>query len=207
MTNSLLGLQIEIAERLGYEIWTSRQPVQDAQPLSDSTRSTKISRMELESDSSSDGIMGLSSSPSSSVLPKWTNPHIPLSQVDEPSAHEAFSSEVSRHVASPVGGHYRKQEGNESPQQKILQAITDVDEPTAGSTIIFATGYGGTGQFNEEEYLRCIRTALKIGWHVELHAWSGTWSKLWQGEFSEDLYKDQIRIVELENFAVDLLDR
>lgn len=111
-------------------------------------------------------------------------------------------------VASPSGRiKYREQGVDELLQLKIHQAIAAVDEPPPGATIVLATGDGNVGQFNEEGFLGCVRTALKKGWRVELYAWEEGLSRSWRREFSE-VYRasGQFRIVGLEKFAGDLLD-
>ncbi|KZS90124.1 hypothetical protein SISNIDRAFT_468785 [Sistotremastrum niveocremeum HHB9708] len=102
---------------------------------------------------------------------------------------------------------YREQGVDELLQLKLHQAIVDVDVPPPGSTIVLATGDGNTGQFNEEGFLGCVRTALKKGWHVDLYAWEEGLSRAWAREFGEDReWKDKFRIIGLEKYGGDLLE-
>jgi hypothetical protein len=89
---------------------------------------------------------------------------------------------------------------------KFLQAVADVDVLPTGSTIVLATGDGNVGQFNEEGFRGCVRTALKKGWRVELYAWEGGLSQTWIREFAEGPLKSRFRIIPIDGFGADLLD-
>lgn len=101
---------------------------------------------------------------------------------------------------------YREQGVDELLQLKLHQAIADVDEVPPEATIVLATGDGNVGQFNEEGFLGCVRTALKKGWRVELYAWEGGLSRAWMREFGEGAYASRFEIHMLDRFAADLLE-
>jgi hypothetical protein len=101
---------------------------------------------------------------------------------------------------------YREQGVDELLQLKLHQAIADVDVPPPYATIVLATGDGNVGQFNEEGFLGCVRTALKKGWRVELYAWEGGLSRSWKREFGDGPYKDKFIIIGLSKFGPDLLE-
>jgi len=101
---------------------------------------------------------------------------------------------------------YREQGVDELLQLKLHQAIADVDVVPPNATIVLATGDGNAGQFNEEGFLGCVRTALKKGWRVELYAWEGGLSRAWKREFSEGLYRHRFSIHGLSKFGQDLLE-
>jgi len=61
------------------------------------------------------------------------------------------------------------------------------------------------GEFNEDGFVGCVRSALKKGWKVELYAWRDTLSRVWEKEFAESEWKDKFRIIGLEKYGVDLL--
>lgn len=115
-------------------------------------------------------------------------------------------------LGQPPRIRYREQGVDELLQLKLHQALADAETPPPpGSTIVLATGDGNAGQFNEEGFLGCVRTALKKGWRVELYAWEIGLSKSWTKEFGgmkggEGPYGDRFRIVGLEPFAQDLLE-
>ena len=88
-------------------------------------------------------------------------------------------------------------------QLKLHQAIVDVDVVPPGGTIVLATGDGNVGQFNEDGFLGCVRTALKKGWRVELYAWEGGLSRAWSREFGSD---KRFKIHMLDDYAQDLLE-
>ncbi|TFK93433.1 hypothetical protein K466DRAFT_478781 [Polyporus arcularius HHB13444] len=98
---------------------------------------------------------------------------------------------------------YREQGVDELLQLKLHQAIAAVDVVPTGGTIVLATGDGNVGQFNEDGFLGCVRTALKKGWRVELYAWEGGLSRTWMREFgNSELFK----IYMLDKYASDLLE-
>ncbi|KDQ53938.1 hypothetical protein JAAARDRAFT_61024 [Jaapia argillacea MUCL 33604] len=101
---------------------------------------------------------------------------------------------------------YREQGVDELLQLKFHQAIADVDIPPPNATIVLATGDGNVGQFNEEGFLGCVRTALKKGWRVELYAWEDGLSRAWMREFGEGPFAERFRIVGLEKFGADLIE-
>jgi len=101
---------------------------------------------------------------------------------------------------------YREQGVDELLQLKLHQAIADVDVVPPNATIVLATGDGNVGQFNEEGFLGCVRTALKKGWRVELYAWEGGLSRSWKREFGEGPYRHRFSIHGLSKFGQDLLD-
>ena len=98
---------------------------------------------------------------------------------------------------------YREQGVDELLQLKLHQAIVDVDVVPEGGTIVLATGDGNVGQFNEDGFLGCVRTALKKGWRVELYAWEGGLSRAWQRDFGEN---ERFRVYMLDAYATDLLE-
>ena len=101
---------------------------------------------------------------------------------------------------------YREQGVDELLQLKLHQAIADVDVVPPNATIVLATGDGNAGQFNEEGFLGCVRTALKKGWRVELYAWEGGLSRAWKREFGEGPYRHRFSIHGLSRFGQDLLE-
>lgn len=122
-----------------------------------------------------------------------------------PSHHHNHHNHTTYYPGGRV--RYREQGVDELLQLKLHQAIVDVDVPPAGSTIVLATGDGNTGQFNEEGFLGCVRTALKKGWHVDLYAWEEGLSRAWTREFGDDReWKGKFRIIGLEKYGGDLLE-
>ncbi|KAN0130066.1 hypothetical protein V8E53_012011 [Lactarius tabidus] len=121
-----------------------------------------------------------------------------------PPATAARPGQVSSASSGRV--RYREQGVDELLQLKFLQAVADVDVLPTGSTIVLATGDGNVGQFNEEGFRGCVRTALKKGWRVELYAWEGGLSQTWIREFAEGPLKSRFRIIPIDGFGADLLD-
>ncbi|KAI0722121.1 hypothetical protein C8Q72DRAFT_787506 [Fomitopsis betulina] len=112
----------------------------------------------------------------------------------------------SGHGGASTRVRYREQGVDELLQLKLHQAIADVDEVPHGATIVLATGDGNVGQFNEEGFIGCVRTALKKGWRVELYAWEGGLSNIWKREFGNSAYRSRFEVYTLDWFMADLLD-
>lgn len=128
-----------------------------------------------------------------------------------PARSESAGAVSSGSPASTPGGstarvRYREQGVDELLQLKLHQAIADVDVVPPNATIVLATGDGNVGQFNEEGFLGCVRTALKKGWRVELYAWEGGLSRSWKREFGEGPYRHRFSIHGLNKFGQDLLE-
>jgi hypothetical protein len=121
-----------------------------------------------------------------------------------PSANHPRSTQLSSGSGSRL--RYREQAVDELLQLKFLQAVADVDVLPPGSTIVLATGDGSVGQFNEEGFRGCVRTALKKGWRVELYAWEGGLSRAWVREFAEGSWGSRFQIIPIDGFGADLLD-
>jgi hypothetical protein len=123
--------------------------------------------------------------------------------------HSASTTAVGGTAAAsstPNGGRvkYREQGVDELIQLKLHQALAAAPEPLpSGATIVLATGDGNVGQFNEEGFLGCVRTALRRGWRVELYAWDEGLSRAWRREFGEE---EKFKIIALEPLAADLLE-
>ena len=115
-------------------------------------------------------------------------------------------SPVSTPGGSTTRVRYREQGVDELLQLKLHQAIADVDVVPPNATIVLATGDGNVGQFNEEGFLGCVRTALKKGWKVELYAWEGGLSRSWKREFGEGPHRHRFSIHGLSKFGQDLLE-
>jgi hypothetical protein len=126
-----------------------------------------------------------------------------------PAGMIAGSPGTAGMVATPGGRiKYREQGVDELLQLKLHQALVAAeDPPPPGATIVLATGDGNVGQFNEEGFTGCVRTALRKGWNVELYAWEEGLSRGWKREFGEPWGVDgRFKIVGLEKFAVDLVE-
>jgi hypothetical protein len=121
-----------------------------------------------------------------------------------PSANHSRSAQVSLAPGGRV--RYREQGVDELLQLKLLQAVSNVDVPPPGSTMVLATGDGHVSQFNEEGFRGCVRTALKKGWRVELYAWEAGLSRAWVREFAEGSWANRFRIIPIDGFGGDLLD-
>ncbi|KAA1472696.1 hypothetical protein DENSPDRAFT_930466 [Dentipellis sp. KUC8613] len=182
--SSPLYQPIDSAEQLGYEVRVYAR-VPDTGTGADRQRHHTHSHSHSQSNSHSQ-------SHSHSMSVDWKARHrrgrsggaaTTASATPAAATPTSTESEGAGAGAAPGRVRYREQGVDELLQLKLHQAIADVDAPPAGSTIVLATGDGNVGQFNEEGFLGCVRTALKKGWRVELYAWEGGLSKAWGREF------------------------
>jgi len=83
--------------------------------------------------------------------------------------------------------------------------------PRSRPTLVIATGDANSSEYNPGGFLGCVRRALDRGWDVEIASFSTHGlSSLWHGEKAKRVTEDgkargELRIVNLENFAEELL--
>lgn len=85
---------------------------------------------------------------------------------------------------------------------KILESIVDVDEPT---TIVLATGDAAQAEYSQG-FMVMVERALKKGWNVELVSWSKNISQMYRKPAFMDKWGTKFKIVELDEYAEELLD-
>jgi hypothetical protein len=86
---------------------------------------------------------------------------------------------------------------------KILECLLDVEKP---ATIVLATGDAAPAEFSREGgFLKCIQRALNRGWHVELVTWRKSMSRLWRDRVFRIQWRDTFSVVELDNYADELV--
>ena len=197
VTSSPLYQPVDSAEQLGYEASVLRR-VPDTGDGAD--------RQVLSSSSGDQGRVPHSSSHTSAHA--YTRSQSHRRQHSHGHVHKApvtngTSESEPSSGANGVRIRYREQGVDELLQLKLHQAIADADQVPQDATIVLATGDGNVGQFNEDGFLGCVRTALKKGWKVELYAWEGSLSKAWMREFGGN---DRFVIHALDRFAMDLLE-
>jgi len=89
---------------------------------------------------------------------------------------------------------------DEMLQLKICHSVLD-DEP---STMVLATGDAAVAEYSDG-FLKHIERALKRGWNVELVSWRKNISSSWRGLQRNPMWASQFRIIELDEFAEELL--
>jgi hypothetical protein len=200
VASSPLYQPVEPASQLGYEVQVYAR-VPDAGDGPDRIPSQRP----RHSRGRSGGSGGWKAHRSSTGLVLATDSSEPgTSSGSAPSSNPPRSTKGSSGSSSRL--RYREQGVDELLQLKFLQSVADVDVPPPGSTIVLATGDGNVGQFNEEGFRGCVRTALKKGWRVELYAWEGGLSRTWVREFAEGSWASRFRIIPIDGFGADLLD-
>lgn len=195
VTSSPLYQPVDSAEQLGYEAHVLRR-VPDMGDGPD-----------RQHPSSSSGDQGRNQ-PSSTHTPshgytRSTSHRRPYTHAHKSSVASVTSESEPSSGANGGRIRYREQGVDELLQLKLHQAIADADQVPQNATIILATGDGNVGQFNEDGFIGCVRTALKKGWKVELYAWEGSLSKAWMREFGGN---DRFVIHALDRFVMDLME-
>ena len=85
---------------------------------------------------------------------------------------------------------------------KILESVVDVEKPT---TMVLATGDGAEAEYSEG-FMRMVERALKKGWKVEVVSWSKNISGAYRKASFRQRWGTMFRIIELDDYAEDLLD-
>ncbi|KAK8206743.1 hypothetical protein M8818_004577 [Zalaria obscura] len=85
---------------------------------------------------------------------------------------------------------------------KILESVVDVEEPT---TIVLATGDAAQAEYSQG-FMKMVERALRKGWRVELVSWSRNISLMYKKQAFRKKWEDRFRIVELDDYAEELLD-
>ncbi len=201
VTSSPLYQPMQSAEELGYEVRIYAR-VPDTGDGADRQHVAGHARTHSRT---------LSNSAKAEAGPSRTNGHV-RARTTRGHAHKTSvggsNGTSTESDQGPGGGsatrvRYREQGVDELLQLKLHQAIVAVDVVPPGGTIVLATGDGNVGQFNEDGFLGCVRTALKKGWRVELYAWEGGLSRTWMRELGEN---EQFKIYMLDAYAADLLE-
>lgn len=85
---------------------------------------------------------------------------------------------------------------------KMLESIVDADKP---STMVLATGDAAVAEYSGG-FFKMVERALKKGWTVEIVAWSLGISRQYRDPAFRRHWGEKFRIVELDDFAEDLID-
>ena len=85
---------------------------------------------------------------------------------------------------------------------KILESVVDVETP---STMVLATGDAAQAEYSEG-FMVMVERALKKGWRVEIVSWSRNISQMYRRQSFRERWGDRFRIVELDDYAEELLD-
>jgi len=217
VASSPLYQPIESAEQLGYEVriyarvpdlgdGMDRQPATGTSSSGDSSRGATSGGKHKKNTSLSSILKAQIRNNSPTATTSESDPGTGATGILAVPKASTTSANPSTAVTTPPRIKYREQGVDELLQLKLHQAIAEFDVPPLGATIVLATGDGNVGQFNEEGFLGCVRTALKKGWRVELYAWEGGLSKSWKREFGDGLYRDRFTIIGLSKFGSDLLE-
>ncbi|TKA79205.1 hypothetical protein B0A49_03190 [Cryomyces minteri] len=85
---------------------------------------------------------------------------------------------------------------------KILESIVDTEMP---STVVLATGDAAEAEYSQG-FMRMVERALTKGWKVELVSWSKNISGAYKRQDFLRQWGDRFRIIELDDYAEELLD-
>ncbi|KAI8986880.1 hypothetical protein BD414DRAFT_440461 [Trametes punicea] len=197
VTSSPLYQPMHTAEELGYEVRIYAR-VPDTGDGADRQRAQHV-----RTDSAGTHTVEAGPSHARSRPRAHTRGHTHKPSVGAGSGGNGNSTSTDSDGTGATRVRYREQGVDELLQLKLHQAIAAVDDVPPGGTIVLATGDGNVGQFNEDGFLGCVRTALKKGWCVELYAWEGGLSRAWMREFGEC---EGFKIFMLDAYAADLLE-
>lgn len=84
-------------------------------------------------------------------------------------------------------------------QMKILESLVDTEMP---STVVLASGDAAEAEFSAG-FKKTVERALKLGWKVEIVAWSEGLSRDYRPLSRK--WKNQFTTIELDDFCEDLL--
>ncbi|KAL4874527.1 hypothetical protein BJY04DRAFT_203794 [Aspergillus karnatakaensis] len=84
---------------------------------------------------------------------------------------------------------------------KILESLLDTDEP---ATIVLATGDAAEAEYSGG-FMKMVERALRRGWKVELVSFKQTTSYAYQKKEFKSRWKDQFRIIGLDDYVEELL--
>ncbi|KAL1310956.1 hypothetical protein AAFC00_001178 [Neodothiora populina] len=85
---------------------------------------------------------------------------------------------------------------------KMMESIVDTEEP---STMVLATGDAAQAEYSQG-FMKMTQRALKAGWRVELVSWSKNISQAYKKSAFRKEWGDKFKIVELDDYAEELLD-
>lgn len=98
---------------------------------------------------------------------------------------------------------YVEQGVDEILHLKILESVVDFEEtPT---TIVLATGDAAQAEYSDG-FMKMVERALIKGWKVEVVSWSKNISQMYRRPAFTKLWGDKFRIIELDDYAEELLD-
>jgi len=113
------------------------------------------------------------------------------------------SSESTGHAAPTHAPEKFVEQGvDEILHLKILESVVDVEEPT---TIVLATGDAAIAEYSQG-FMVMVERALKKGWCVELVSWSKNISQMYKRQGFRAKWGDKFKIIELDDYAEELLD-
>jgi hypothetical protein len=85
---------------------------------------------------------------------------------------------------------------------KILQSVLDTLSP---ATMVLATGDAAMAQYSDG-FKKNVERVLAVGWNIELYGWSRNISSAWRHPEFVNLWGDQFKIIELDQFCEELFD-
>ncbi|KAF2195436.1 hypothetical protein K469DRAFT_12210 [Zopfia rhizophila CBS 207.26] len=91
---------------------------------------------------------------------------------------------------------------DEVVHMKMLESIVDVEVP---STIVLATGDAAEAEYSKG-FMAQVKRALKKGWKVELISWKKHTSNAYRDRNFQARWQGKFKIIELDDYAEDLLD-
>ena len=85
---------------------------------------------------------------------------------------------------------------------KILESVVDVEKPT---TMVLGTGDGAVAEYSQG-FFAMVERALRKGWNVELVSWGHNIGFVYKKRSFRSTWGERFRIIELDKYAMELLD-
>lgn len=97
---------------------------------------------------------------------------------------------------------YVEQGVDEIIHLKMMESLVDTKEP---GTMVLATGDAAQAEYSQG-FMKMAERALKAGWRIELVSWSQNISQAYKRAAFRKEWGDHFRIIELDDYAEELLD-
>ncbi|GAM86565.1 hypothetical protein ANO11243_045790 [Dothideomycetidae sp. 11243] len=131
------------------------------------------------------------------------------SKASKDTDHEGYSSGgggsgESSDVPTHAPQKYVEQGVDEILHLKMLESVVDAESDVPG-TMVLATGDAAQAEYSSG-FMVMVERALKRGWKVELVSWSSNISSAYTRDGFRRKWGDNFKIVELDDYAEELLD-
>ncbi|KAF2157853.1 hypothetical protein K461DRAFT_218566 [Myriangium duriaei CBS 260.36] len=125
--------------------------------------------------------------------------------LDGYSSGNASTASIGDKVPTHAPQKYVEQGVDEILHLKMLESVVDADDDAPAGTMVLATGDAAQAEYSSG-FMVMVERALKRGWKVELVSWSANISTAYKKDAFRKRWGDKFKIVELDDYAEELLD-